>query len=298
MKDQVSVLVIEDDAEDLELLKAKLRRDTNFNLVWAKNLSDGIAELSSNTLDLVLLDLTLPDSTGLKGITRIGASSPLPIVVLTGIEDEQMALNAVKHGAQDYLIKGQCDHALLTRTLRYAMERQRLLIELQETRKVVEVERELRRFEGATPTVKAPATALMFGQKRLKTADPDKFSGFVEHYEQLIEVALDQRAFKVKHDLTGQLNLLAEELGSYSAVPRDAVDIHTTAVNQKATNVLPGKAEIVSEEARYLLVELMGHLCSYYRRHCSSLGVSQQTSAILSQGERATERNETRACTS
>jgi len=282
VKNQVAVLVIEDDAEDMALLKAKLKRDSNFNLVWAKNLSDGIAELNSNTLDLVLLDLTLPDSTGIKGITRISASSTLPIVVLTGLEDEQLALDAVKHGAQDYLIKGQSDHALLTRTLRYAIERQRLLIELQETRKVVEVERELRRIQGAIPTVKSPATARMFGQKRLKNADSEKFSDLIGRYGQLIELALEQRLFKVKHDLTGQLNLLADELGSNHAIPRDAVDIHTTAVNQMAAKVLPKKAEIVSEEARYLLVELMGHLCSYYRRHCNSLGANQTTPAILS----------------
>jgi len=291
MKDQISVLVIEDDAVDMELLKAKFRRDSSFNLVWAKNLSDGITQLETHQLDLILLDLTLPDSTGLRGITRLSASSPLPIVVLNGIEDEEMALNAVKHGAQDYLIKGQCDHALLTRTLRYAMERQRLVNELQETRKAIEVEGELRRFEGATPTTKTPATARMFGQKRLKLAESDKFLEFVDHYVQLIEVALDQRAFKVKHNLTSQLTTLAEELGSLNAVPRDAVDVHTTAVNQKTTDALPGKAEIVGEEARYLLVELMGHLCSYYRRHCNGLSVSPPKPVILRHSKTAMERD-------
>ncbi|MHB8606064.1 MAG: serine/threonine-protein kinase, partial [Thermoplasmatota archaeon] len=82
--------------------------------------------LSGGAVDVVLLDLTLPDSTGLAGLARVQAAAPhVPVVVLTGLEDESLALSAMQHGAQDYLVKGRVDGHLLARSVRYAIERAR-----------------------------------------------------------------------------------------------------------------------------------------------------------------------------
>jgi DNA-binding NtrC family response regulator len=82
--------------------------------------------LAAGDIDIVLLDLSLPDSLGLDTFTRVYDKAPcLPIIVLTGLDDEELAAKAVREGAQDYIIKGQVDSNLLARAIRYAIERKR-----------------------------------------------------------------------------------------------------------------------------------------------------------------------------
>src|SRR5205814_214856 len=90
-------------------------------------LSRGLDCLSSRRFDVIVLDLSLPDSTGLETFRRLHAlASSTPIVVLTGLSDATVGIAAVQQGAQDYLVKGQVDGPLLVRALRYAIERKRL----------------------------------------------------------------------------------------------------------------------------------------------------------------------------
>jgi two-component system cell cycle sensor histidine kinase/response regulator CckA len=120
------VLLIEDNPGDARLLKEMLSeaRGGPFCLQWAHSLSAGLEYLADCDVDVVLLDLSLPDSQGLNSLARLQTRSPqLPIIVLTGLDDEDLAATAVRKGAQDYLIKGQVDPHLLTRAARYAIER-------------------------------------------------------------------------------------------------------------------------------------------------------------------------------
>src|SRR4029077_13372213 len=92
----------------------------------ADRLSIGLERLAEAPFDAVLLDLSLPDSQGLDTLVRLhGAEKDVPIVVLTGIEDEALGVKLVQAGAQDYLVKGSVTGPLLVRSLRYAAERQR-----------------------------------------------------------------------------------------------------------------------------------------------------------------------------
>lgn len=98
-----------------------------------ETLAGGLAVLTAEAADLVLLDLSLPDSSGLETVKAVCGKFPgLPVVVMTGTEDGGMGTDALKHGAQDYLIKGQFDDRALSRALRYAMERKELLNEKEE----------------------------------------------------------------------------------------------------------------------------------------------------------------------
>jgi len=104
---------------------------TAFALECVDRLSTGLERLTTGSLDVLLLDLNLPDSQGPKTFTTAQArSSGVPIVVLTGLEDEATGIKAVHQGAQDYLPKGEVDANSLARALRYAIERHRLLGEL------------------------------------------------------------------------------------------------------------------------------------------------------------------------
>jgi ActR/RegA family two-component response regulator len=128
-KKELRVLLIEDDPDDVLLLTERLRSSAQarFSLECALSLKDGIAFHRSCRFDAVLLDLTLPDGHGLGNFLMVHAERPdVPVIVLTGLKDEEVALEAVRHGAQDYLFKDELDAAILRRSILYSIERDRL----------------------------------------------------------------------------------------------------------------------------------------------------------------------------
>ena len=132
---EINILLIEDNPADARLIKESLR-DTidNFHLEWKEGLFAGLAYLAKTDVDVILVDLNLPDSQGLETFTKINAKFPdKPIIVLTGLNDNELANRAVQEGAQDYLIKGEMDGALLDRSIRYSIERKRTEMVLRES---------------------------------------------------------------------------------------------------------------------------------------------------------------------
>jgi two-component system, cell cycle sensor histidine kinase and response regulator CckA len=130
----VHLLLVEDNPGDARLLQELLRdaSQPRFTFTHAGSLSEAFQN-SADRIDIILLDLSLPDTSGLAtiGQTR-GHFQGVPIVVLTGNNDEQLALQAVREGAQDYLVKGALDEKLLVRALRYAIERHQLICQRKE----------------------------------------------------------------------------------------------------------------------------------------------------------------------
>ena len=123
----LQVLLIEDNPADASMITGLLAqaRGWEFALTWVGDLSAGIDRLRGGGIDLVLLDLGLPESTGLATVQRLVAQGvPLPtLIVLSGVTDEEIAIKALQLGAQDYLVKGQVGSALLLRAIRYAIGR-------------------------------------------------------------------------------------------------------------------------------------------------------------------------------
>ena len=119
------VLLVEDNDDDALLIRESLS-GTALEIDRAERLSTALAQLTLGKFDAVLLDLSLPDAWGLETIRRLRReAAAVPIVVLTGLNDEEIAMRAVEEGAQDYLFKGQADGHLLARSLRYAIQRHR-----------------------------------------------------------------------------------------------------------------------------------------------------------------------------
>lgn len=121
-----TVLVVEDNPGDARLVELYLLEDVSspFRVLKAELLSVALDLLAANSIDVVLLDLSLPDSFGMDTLDRLRAAHPLvPVVVLTGTNDEALALQALRQGAQDYLVKGQGDGNLVRRAIFYAIER-------------------------------------------------------------------------------------------------------------------------------------------------------------------------------
>ena len=138
----IRVLLIEDNKEHAELLERLLgfSEYPKFTVTTATKLSAGLARLGKGTEDIVLLDLTLPDSDGVQTFRRVDAAAPtVPIVILSGISDVTMAIEMVQEGAQDYLVKGHVDTHLLLRSIQYAIERKRSQVATQQVNAELEV---------------------------------------------------------------------------------------------------------------------------------------------------------------
>lgn len=130
MKTPLRVLMVEDDGGDADYIRELLSGEerAHFSLEQAGSLSEGVRRLQEERFDILLLDLGLPESQGLDTFMKCrDFASEVPIVVLTGLSDEEVAMQAVQKGAQDYLVKGDIDGRLLTNSIYYAVERHRLL---------------------------------------------------------------------------------------------------------------------------------------------------------------------------
>ena len=135
--DTVKVLLVEDNPADKLFMEELLGHapHIDFRIHHEEGLQDALRVLETHRPDLIFLDLSLPDSVGIDSLDQIRARAPdVPVVVMTALADTEMALRAVQHGAQDYLLKGTGDIDTIVRSACYAIERNRLLTELERTR--------------------------------------------------------------------------------------------------------------------------------------------------------------------
>ena len=129
MSESIRILLVEDNPGDARLLRETLREAHSlpFHLVHASRLSEALELVVTEPPDVVLLDLSLPDAHGMETVARMLRAAPeVPIIVLSGLADETVAVQAVQSGAQDYLVKGTVEGGTLARAIRYAIERKRL----------------------------------------------------------------------------------------------------------------------------------------------------------------------------
>lgn len=129
----IHLLLVEDNSLDVRLLREPLKQAPfEFVLTEVGYMREAESRLATNAVDIILLDLGLPDAQGLEAVRRARAAAPrVPLIVLTGCEDELVADQALQEGAQDFLVKGQIETAVLLRTIRYATQRMKAEVEMQ-----------------------------------------------------------------------------------------------------------------------------------------------------------------------
>jgi len=128
MDKKIEILLFEDNPGDAGLIEEMLAEFASFPYDFknAETLSEGLSLLKENSFDVILSDLGLPDSDGIDTFLEIYAiNSRIPVIILTGMNDEKIGIEAVKKGAQDYLVKGQVDGRLLKRSIQYSIERKK-----------------------------------------------------------------------------------------------------------------------------------------------------------------------------
>jgi two-component system cell cycle response regulator len=128
----IRVLLIESSVSDAQLIRVLLKPDPRFSVTVASRLMRGLTHLRREHFDLAFVDLALPDGGGANAIEEVQRThASVPIVALSGVDDEELALLALRAGAQDWLVKAQIDRSLPLRVIRYAQERHRLMATLQ-----------------------------------------------------------------------------------------------------------------------------------------------------------------------
>jgi len=175
----IKVLLIDDEPAQAWLVAEHLRSMSEksgkaIDMVHADSLNNGFTCLAEADIDVLLLDLSLPDSIGIETLIKARAKFPsLPIVVLTSLEDEELGIRLVQQGAQDYLVKGQVDGLMLYRTVRYAIER-----------KQTETEREqlISELQGALAQVKTLSGLLPICSGCKKIRDDQGYWNRIENY--------------------------------------------------------------------------------------------------------------------
>ena len=122
------ILLVEDNPADIRFIQTMLEGYVEqYPVVHVERLSEALTRLAQEEFAIVLLDLSLPDSTGLDTVSTVHRQTPhVPMIVLTGLDDEEIGIKAVQAGAQDYLVKGQFVASMLMRAVHYAIERHRL----------------------------------------------------------------------------------------------------------------------------------------------------------------------------
>lgn len=131
----IRVLLVEDNPGDVRLIKEMLASPAYFGVTYQLSqveiLSVAVQMCSINPIDVILLDLNLPDSAGMETLQSLNGMFPqIPIIVLTGLNDAELTMQSVQHGAQDYVTKEECTSQLLTRVIHYAIERKRIEAQL------------------------------------------------------------------------------------------------------------------------------------------------------------------------
>jgi response regulator RpfG family c-di-GMP phosphodiesterase len=216
---------------------------------------------------IVLADQQMPEMTGLELLAEMRRVKPTAVGVLltayADLDDAMRAINSVR--VIGFLTKPWDEQELLS-VVERALEAHETLISLSRPSGANEI-----RLLEVLSNAPTPVTAQRFGVLPLQRAMPREFDQLVLVYTEILGKALDQRAFKVDHRTSQTLQELADQLGALSAGPRDIVDLHVTALKRRLLRVGGDQATALTEEGRLLVLELMGHLVTYYRSY--TLGV-------------------------
>lgn len=209
MKNQraLQVLLVEDNSGDARLLREMFSKEKtgSLELTHVLHLSEALNLLAKGGFDVVLLDMGLPDEHGLDTVRRARAAAPtVPLIVLTGLDDEALAAEAMQEGAQDYLIKGEIENRALPRALRHSIERQRM--QLASDRIHAEVQARTHELNEANAQLRAEIVARDAAERELRTNN-QRLSRSNRDLEDFAYVA----SHDLKTPLTG-INSLAEWL--------------------------------------------------------------------------------------
>jgi FixJ family two-component response regulator len=270
-----TILLIDDERIDrLHIADLIASDQRDWTVQMAATAAEGLALFRAAVPDCVLLDNRLGLEDGLTLLPRIKALDRYcPVVFLTGQGSEAVAVEAIKRGASDYLVKTALSSVALVTTITNAIERARLehSLDRQQTEnqrqqhKVRELERtigELKTMSSAGSTTSV--TRAISGTGAIRARSPEIFTRMAQTYEGLMDDYLHQLVVDAPKPFR-QMKAIVQELGHRGGGPRDLLDIHVAALEAAAAGANPARAEAYSVQGRLIALEMMGLLVDYYR---------------------------------
>jgi CheY-like chemotaxis protein len=256
------LLLVEDNQADAELVMDMLGEDsrqTQYEVHHVARLAEAEEMLRDRQVDVVLLDLRLPDSAGVESVRSVlSVAKEMPVIVLTGLEDEALALECLDAGAQDFLSKDEMRPVMLRRTIGYAITRTRET----QVRELQELLVSYRMLSSAGR--RTGVTASLMGVGPIKEQQPGAYVTLVEDYRGLIATYLPQLSYK-KVKPTALMMGLVGRIGDLGGGPRDLLDIHVAALEDQIQGLSVEKTRFFVIDGRLLALEMMGLLVDYYR---------------------------------
>ena len=256
-----TLLLVEDNPSDAERVAQMLDDPAreSFGIIRAERIADAIRTLRTAHVDVVLLDLQLPDSSGTNTVKAVRAiAGDAPIVVLTGMDDEHLALRCIDAGAQDYLPKRELQPQSLRRVIGYAITRQREA-QIRELRHMLDRMRQL-----STDSTRTPTTATLASNGPVRERHRSEFAQIVAGYGALLTPYLDHLIVRTDKP-RAQMEIVITRLGDLGAGPRDLMDVHIAALDASVDENDTERSRALTIEGRLLALEMMGLLVDYYR---------------------------------
>ncbi len=250
------ILLVEDDPTDAALFKALLGHNAGFEHFHADSLAAAFELVDHHAVDLIVLDLGLPDSPMDSTYVRMRDRVPdVAVIVLTGHDDDETALQALADGAQDFLVKNDVTEALLARTIRYSIERHRAVLG-QRRQRSQELEVYASLVPEGGPTSNEPPVAVR---------DPEALDRAALTYGHLLDDTV-ARGFSANHaEVAVTLEALAAELADAGATPPDLAAVHAAALSRRQGALDAAEFARHEDAARLLLLRFTGELANRYR---------------------------------
>ncbi len=290
-----AILIVDDDVNVTRSLARSLR--DQFVVFTANSAAEALEVIAREDIAVVLTDQRMPGLTGVELLERAQHIRPDAVgIIISGYTDIVALVDAINLGTvRGYVPKpwdvSELRHRLdnAVRTYRAGFLNREVLHSSAEA--ISRMQDEIADLYRALDMVASGEASRLFLEEdpqrereqlaasgaHLHDRMPEVFQQFLLRYEELLDLALDQRAFKVDHRLSDKLRALSKRLGQLRAGPRDLVEIHSTALKQKVSGTTPNRKQAAAEEGRLMLLELMGYLTTYYRLHLLAIESSDNS---------------------
>jgi len=256
-----AVLLIEDNPRDELLVREFLAEPdgNHYTVLRAQTLSEAAGIVQSGPIDAILLDLRLPETFGADTVRAVRAfADRIPIVVLTGTDDDTLAQACIEAGAQDYLTKGEVRSRALRRAIGYALART-------EEGRSRDLRQAFERYRALSSTSQGTTTtAAMLGSGAIAARNPMIFDDLVHEYLALFNYKLNTPSVASDAPRVA-LERIVTAVGDLNGGPRDVLDVHVAALEKAMSRNDIARSPALVLEARLVALEMMGQLVDYYR---------------------------------